>query len=96
MVPRKKKRIIVHPPFYTDAAKKLLDLERLKFFQISEKLSEYLSALMVFIGFLLCLFSYNHILTFEHFSLHQPFFINTIGFLGAMNLLCGLFLLTKE
>lgn len=95
-VSRKEKEIIVKAPFLRRVPEKIPDLERLRFFETCGKVGGYLSGFIVLIGSLLCLFSSYHILTLTDFSLHQPFFIDAIGFLGVMNFLCGLFLLAKE
>lgn len=71
-------------------------VEILDVFKISEKISELLSLLMIPTGALLSLLSLFGILTSVTFSFSDPLFVTSVGFVGVLNIFCGLILLAKK
>ena len=65
-------------------------------FKVSMKIGRRLSGLMIIVGASLSLFSVYSILTSAQFLFSDPLFIGALGFLGAVNIFCGLILLAKE
>jgi hypothetical protein len=51
---------------------------------------------MITVGALLSLLSVYGILTSIEFTFSNPLFVGAIGFLGAINIFCGLMLLAKK
>jgi hypothetical protein len=96
---RKSKEIVVSPPALRPKEEPLLrdttGVEALDVSKVSMKIGKYLSSIMIGIGILLSLFSIYSILISAEFSFFIPF-IGALGFLGAINIFCGLILLAKE
>lgn len=96
---RKKKEIVVAAPTLRHREELLKDTigaETIKVFKTSAKIGKGLSSLMIAIGALLSLLSVYSIVTTAQFLLSNPLFIIILGFLGVINIFCGLILLTKE
>jgi hypothetical protein len=97
---RKRKEIVVSPPTLRPKEKPLLrdttGVEALDVFKLSAKIGKYLSGLMIIVGASLSLFSVYGIITSVRSLFSNPFFICALGFLGAINIFCGLILLAKE
>lgn len=72
--------------------------EKVQVFKVSQRISKYLSGLLFATGAISILMSAEHflgarlLLTFELKTL----FLTVLGFIGAVNLACGLLLLAKE
>jgi len=71
-------------------------VEAREVFKVSAKISGHLSSLMIAVGALLSIFSLYGILTSAQFLFSNPLFIGALGFLGVINIFCGLILLAKE
>ena len=101
-MPKKKKRkeIVVATPSFRRRKEALLEdttgVEALDVFKASEKLGRLLSSLIITVGALLSLFSLYGILTYTPFLFSDPLSIGALGFLGFINIICGLILLAKE
>ena len=101
-MPKKRKRrdIPVPPPALRPKEQPLLrdttGVEALDVSKASMKIGKYLSGIMIGIGAALSLFSVYSVVTPADFALSNPFFISALGFLGAINIFCGLILLAKE
>ncbi len=104
-MPKKKRKrknineIVVPAPFKAKKPALLKDttgVEALSVFEVSEKIGGRLSGLMITVGALLSLLSVYSILTSIEFTFSNPLFVGTIGFLGAINIFCGLMLLAKK
>ncbi len=97
---RKRREIVVAPPALRRKEEPLLrdttGVEALDVSKVSMKIGKYLSGLMIIVGASLSLFSVYGIITSVHFLFSNPVFIGALGFLGAINILCGLILLAKE
>lgn len=97
---RKRKEIVVAAPSRKRQDKTLLKdttgAEARDVFSASRKIGNCLSGLMIVVGALLFLFSLYGILTSAQFSFSNPLFIGALGFLGAVNIFCGLILLAKD
>ena len=97
---RKRKEIVVAPPALGRKEEPLLKdttgVEALDVSKASMKIGKYLSSLVIIVGASLSLFSVYGILTSTHLSFSNIFFIGALGFLGAINIFCGLILLAKE
>ena len=96
---RKRKEIVVAAPHFRSEKEALLKdttvAEALDVFKVSGKIGRYLSGLMIAVGALLSLLSVVSILiSIDIFS--NPLFIGALGFLGAINIFCGLVLLAKK
>ena len=96
---RKRKEIVVAAPHFRSEKEALLKdttgVEALDVFKVSEKIGRRLSGLMIAVGALLSLLSVVSILiSIDIFS--NPLFIGALGFLGAINIFCGLVLLAKK
>lgn len=99
MPKRKKKEIVVEAPARNRELELLKDttgVETLDVFKASEKIGRALSFLMIPAGALLSLLSLYGILISAEFSFSDPLFIGGLGFLGAINLFCGLILLARK
>ena len=95
---RKRKEIVVDAPALRRPEELLRDttgVEALEVFKASVKMGRRLSSLMIAVGALLSLLSVYGILTSAQFF-SNPLFIGALGFLGAVNIFCGLILLAKE
>jgi hypothetical protein len=101
-MPKKKKRkkIMVAVPALRhprgESLKDTTGVEALDVFKVSAKIGRRLSSLMIAVGVLLSLLSVYGILTSAQFLFSNPLFIGALGFLGAINIFCGLILLAKE
>jgi len=104
-MPKKKRKrkntneIVVPAPFKSEKPALLKDttgIEALSVFDVSEKIGGRLSGLMITVGALLSLLSGYGILTSIEFTFSNPLFVGAIGFLGALNIFCGLMLLAKK
>jgi len=97
---RKRKEIVVAATSLRNRKEELLEdttrVEALDVFKASEKVGRLLSSLIIAVGALLSLFSLYGILTSTPFLFSDPLSIGVIGFLGVINILCGLILLAKE
>ncbi len=99
MPKRKKNEIVVEAPTRSRELELLEDttgVEMLDVFRASEKIGRVLSFLMIPAGALLSTLSLCGILISAEFSLSDPLFIGALGFLGALNIFCGLILLAKK
>lgn len=99
-MPKKRKEIVVSPPALKPKEEALLKdttgVEALDVSKVSMKIGKYLAGIMVVVGASLSLFALYGILISTEFLLSSPFFIGIMGFLGAINIFCGLVLLAKE
>jgi len=102
-MPRKKIRreeIVVAAPSFRRREEALLKdttgVEALDVFKVSEKIGRRLSLLMFMIGISLSILSIYGILTSAKFLFSDVLFIGALGFVGAINIFCGLILLAKE
>ena len=97
---RKRKEIVVASSSFRNRKEELLEdttgVEAVDVFKMSEKVGRLLSSLIIAVGALLSLFSLYGILTSTPFLFSDPLSIGALGFLGAINILCGLILLAKE
>ena len=97
---RKRKEIVVAASSLRREKERLLEdttgVEALDVFKVSGKIGRGLSGLMIAVGFLLSLLSVYSILTSAEFLFYDPLFVGALGFLGAINIFCGLILLAKE
>jgi hypothetical protein len=98
---RRKKEPIVVPALALrrreeELLKDTTGVETLDVFKASARIGRRLSSLMIAVGALLSLFSVYSILTSAQFLFSNPLFIGALGFLGAVNIFCGLILLAKE
>jgi hypothetical protein len=100
MSKQKKKEIVVEAPTFGSRELELLKdttgVETLDVFKASEKIGRVLSLLMIPAGVLFSLMSLYGILTSAKFSFSDPLFIGALGFLGAINIFCGLILLARK
>ena len=100
-MPKKKKRkeIVVAASSFRRRKEALLvdttGVEALGVFKASRKLGRFLSILIIAVGVLLSLFSLYGILTSTPFLFSDSLSIGALGFLGVINIICGLILLTK-
>jgi len=99
-MPKKRKEIVVSPPALKPKEDALLKdttgVEALDVSKVSMKIGKYLAGIMVVVGASLSLFSLYGILISTELLLSSPLFIGIMGFLGAINIFCGLVLLAKE
>ena len=97
---RKRKEIVVAAPAFRSEKDALLKdttgVEAFDVFKFSGKIGRRLSGLMIAVGALLSLLSVVSILTSIEFTFSNPLFIGALGFLGAINIFCGLMLLAKK
>lgn len=100
MSKRKKKEIVVEAPAFGSREQELIkdttDVETLDVLKASEKMGRVLSFLMIPVGVLFSLLSLYGILVSAKFSFSDPLFIIALGFLGAINIFCGLILLARK
>jgi len=99
MPKRNKKEIVVEAPARTRELELLKDttgVETLDVFKASKKIGRALSFIMIPSGALLSIMSLYRILTSAEFSFSDPLFIGALGFLGAINIFCGLILLARK
>lgn len=99
-VPKKKKEIVVSPPFlirkWYDTPEVRALAERLNFFSICGKIGKFSAWPMTVVSLLLSLFIAYGVLSPAEFSFPKPILIGTIFSIGIMNIFSGLLLLTKE
>ncbi len=97
---RKRKEIVVAAPGLRRRGEELLKDttvdEARDVFEASAKIGIHLSSLMIAVGAFLSLLSVYSILTSAQFLFSSPLFIGALGFLGAVNIFCGLILLAKK
>ena len=97
---RKRNEIVVAAPSFRSEKEALLKdttgVEALDVFKVSGKIGRRLSGLMIAVGALLSLLFVVSILTSLEFIFSNPFFVGALGFLGAVNIFCGLMLLAKK
>ena len=97
---RKRKENVVSVPSFRRRKEALLEdttgVEALDVFKASQKVGRLLSSLIIAVGALLSLFSLYGILTSTPFLFSDPLSIGALGFLGIINIICGLILLAKE
>jgi len=97
---RKRKEIVVAAPSFRPRKDALLKdttgAEALDVFKVSGKIGRHLSSLMITVGALLSLISVVSILASIELIFSNPLFVGALGFLGAINLFCGLILLAKK
>lgn len=100
MARRKKKKIVVKAPVSGSGEPELIadttNFETLDVLKASEKIGRVLSYIMIPIGVLFSLLSLYGILISARFSFSDPLFIGALGFLGVINILCGLILLARK
>jgi len=100
MSKRKKKKIVIEAPAFGSRELELLKdttgVETLDVFKASEKIGKVLSFLMIPAGASVFLLSLYGILTSMEFSFSDPLFVGALGFLGAINIFCGLILLARK
>ena len=105
-MPKKKRKrkntneIVVAAPHFKSKKDELLKdttgVEAFDVFKASGKIGRRLSVLMIAVGALLSLFSLFGILTSIEFIFSNLLFVGALGFLGAVNIFCGLILLAKK
>ena len=102
-MPRKKKKkreILISPPPKRRGERLLKDTtgeERLAVFKVSRRIGRILSSLIIVVGLLLFVFSLGFLDIGIFFTDQmEKLTIGFMGFLGVLNTLCGLLLLTKE
>ena len=97
---KKRKEIVVAAPAFGRREEALhkdtTGVEALDVFKASEKIGRRLSSLMIAVGALLSLLSVINILTSIEFTFSNPIFVGVLGFLGAINIFCGLMLMAKK
>lgn len=97
---KKKEEIVVPAPHFRPKREPLLKdttgAEEVEVFKVSAKMGRGLSGLMIVVGALLSVLSVVSILISIESTFSNPFFVGAIGFLGAINILCGFMLLAKE
>jgi hypothetical protein len=97
---RKRKEIVVAAPSFSSKKDALLrdttGAEAVDVFKVCGKIGRCLSGLMIAVGALLSLISVVSILASIDFPFLNPLSVGTLGFLGAINIFCGLILLAKK
>jgi hypothetical protein len=101
-LPRKRKRereISVRAPDYIPKRapifKDTTGTEALDVFKVAENAGRVLSFVMVAVGIFVVVLSVYSILTSVNMFLN-PLFVGVLGLVGAINILCGLLLLSKK
>ena len=101
-MPRKRKKeseISVNAPDYIPKREPIFKdttgTEALDVFTVAENVGRVLSSVMIAVGIFVIVLSVYSILTSVNMFLN-PLFISVLGFVGALNLLCGLLLLSKK
>lgn len=96
---RKEREISVHAPDYIPKREKLLKdttgTEALDVFKMAETVGRILSFGMFAVGIFVVVLSVYSILTAINMFLN-PLFMGILGFVGALNIFCGLLLLAKK
>ena len=104
MTEKKKKEILVPPPYHPRRAEELLEdtttAERIRVFEISARIGKYMSGILVAVGALLAFVSISALTFLDVKLLFTPEWriasIVVLGFVGAVNVFCGLVMLAKE
>jgi hypothetical protein len=96
---KKKKEISVHAPAYIPKKEPILKdttgTEALDIFKVAKNVDRVLFFMMVAVGiFIIILSAYSYISSIN--LLLNPLVISLLGFVGAVNILCGLLLLSKK
>ena len=101
-LPRKRKKeqkIFVHAPDYIPKREPIFKdttgIEALDVFKVAENVGRVLSFVMFAVGIFIVVLSFYSILTSVNMFLNS-LFIGILGFVGAINILCGLLLLSKK
>ena len=101
-MPRKRKRereISVSAPDYIPKRAPILKdttgTEALDVFKVAENVGRVLSFVMVAVGIFVAVLAAYSILTSVNIFLN-PLFVGVLGLVGALNILCGLLLLSKK
>ena len=101
-MPRKRKRgkeISVRAPDYIPKGEPILKdttgAEAWDLFKATENVGKVFSFAMIIVGIIIIILSGYSILTSSNFFLNQ-LFVGVLGFVGAINILCGLLLLSKK
>jgi uncharacterized Tic20 family protein len=96
---RKKREISVHAPDYIPKRapifKDTTGTEALDVFKVAETVGRVLSFAMFAVGIFVVVLSAYSILTAVNMFLN-PLFMGVLGFVGALNIFCGLLLLAKK
>ena len=104
MTRKKKNEIVVPPPYLTRRDEELLEdtttAERIRVFEISARIGKYMSGLLIAVGALLTFISISALTFLDVKLLFTPEWrtasIIVLGFVGAVNVFCGLVMLAKE
>ena len=101
-MPRKRKKeqeISVSAPDYIPKRAPILKdttgTEALDVFKVAENVGRVLSFVMVAVGIFVAVLAAYSILTSVNIFLN-PLFVGVLGLVGALNILCGLLLLSKK
>ncbi len=96
---RRKREISVHAPDYIPKREPIFKdttgTEALDVFKVAETVGRVLSFVMFAAGIFVVVLSAYSILTAVNMFLN-PLFMGVLGFVGALNILCGLLLLAKK
>ncbi len=95
----KKKEISVRAPDYIPKRKPILKdttgTEALDIFKVAKNVNRSFAFAMIAIGiFIVVLSAYSNLSSINLFL--NPLFFGVLGFVGAINILCGLLLLSKK
>jgi len=102
---KKKNEIVVPPPYLTRRDEELLEdttaAERIRVFEISARIGKYMSGLLILVGALLAFISISALTFFLDVKLlFTPEWriipIIFLGFVGTVNVFCGLVMLAKD
>ncbi len=97
---QKKKEVVVEAPAFgsreLDLLKDTTGAETLDAFLAAEKIGRALALLMIPVGALFTLLSLLEIFVSLEFPFSDQLFIGTFGFLGAINIFCGLILMARK
>ena len=96
---KKKREISVRAPDYIPKKEPILKdttgTEALDVFKVAKHVDRGFAFVMVVIGiFTIVLLAYSNLSSINLFL--NPLFIGVLGFIGAINILCGLLLLSKK
>lgn len=96
---KKGKEISVRAPDYIQKREPILKdttgTEAWDLFKATENVDRVFSFAMIFVGISIIILSGYSILTSSNFFFN-PLFVGVLGFVGAINLFCGLLLLSKK
>ena len=96
---RRRKEISVNAPDYIPKKKPIFKdttgTEAWFLFKATENVSRFFSFVMIIVGIFIVILSGYSILTSINFFLNQ-LFVGVLGFVGGINILCGLLLLSKK